>query len=326
MNEWMDKWMDEWMDKWTDGCINIREYIYVCVWEVSIHPSLSISNQGTMEEKIYDRQITKQSLSMRVIDEKQIGRHYSFSQLQELFTYTPPAPPDTPPTEPYEQPESDILFCKILEKLRPQHIVGFHVHESLLEHVFDEELSEEERKAAWESYNMQKEMDSRAYNIGIQTQNSFPVAGGGVTPIMQPVMLPAQNQMQATIANHVIQLVQTGVEVAGTVKNLLSLRNSLATVVRNPAQVSARQRYITTYSVLNRKIQDLYTITPQIREVLSTTTVRSSLSPNEQRHLDVLRTKFLQELREVDSKTKVSVPHPAELTEPQFQQPSYIVM
>ena len=304
------------------------------VWEVAIHPSLSIylsQNQGTMEEKIYDRQITKQSLSMRVIDEKQIGRHYTFSQLQELFLYNPPPPPpDTPPTEPYEQPESDILFCKILEKLRPQHIVGFHIHESLLEHVFDEELSEEERKAAWESYNMQKEMDSRAYNIGIQTQNSFPVAGVGMTPlmqpIMQPVMQPAQNQIQATIGSRVIQLIQTGVEVADTVKNLLSLRNSLATVVRNPAQVSARQRYITTYSVLNRKIQDLYTITPQIREVLSTNTVRSSLSPNEQRHLDALRTKFLQELREVDSKTKVSVPHPAELAEPQFQQPSYIVM
>ena len=151
--------------------------------------------KGTMEEKIYDRQVTKESLALRVIDEQQIGRHFTSSDLAELFRFEPEdirfkevsdlevkselvdsldsveiiscvsAPPVNSHSETTDKkrPEADLVLCNILDKLQPKYLMNYHEHDSLTEHIFDEELSEEEKKAAWESYNTSKETISREY-------------------------------------------------------------------------------------------------------------------------------------------------------------------
>ena len=42
-----------------------------------------------MEEKIYERQVTKETLAQRVIDEHQIDSHFTASDLKDLYVFKP---------------------------------------------------------------------------------------------------------------------------------------------------------------------------------------------------------------------------------------------
>ncbi|XP_041864053.1 transcriptional regulator ATRX-like [Melanotaenia boesemani] len=110
--------------------------------------------QGTMEEKIYDRQVTKQSLSYRVVDQQQIERHFTLFELTELYTFEPDLL-DDPNSKKSKRPLSlipkDTFLAQLLETCKDQ-IVSYHEHESLLDHKQEEELSEAERKDAWAEY------------------------------------------------------------------------------------------------------------------------------------------------------------------------------
>ncbi|XP_033829398.1 transcriptional regulator ATRX isoform X2 [Periophthalmus magnuspinnatus] len=114
--------------------------------------------QGTMEEKIYERQVTKQSLSFRVVDQQQIERHFTMNELAELYTFEPDQLDD--PSEKKKKRDTpmlpkDAVLAEMLQNSKDQ-IVGYHEHDSLLDHKEEEALSEEDRKAAWAEYEAEK--------------------------------------------------------------------------------------------------------------------------------------------------------------------------
>ncbi|XP_065186422.1 transcriptional regulator ATRX homolog [Sycon ciliatum] len=148
--------------------------------------------QGTMEEKIYDRQVTKQSLSLRVVDEQQIQRHFTFDQIQRLFDFDPDLLPEDrealgdseddkstasamtasshvdrtdggnektlaelPEVE--EKDVKDPILTILLEEMKPSWLVRVHNHNSLLEDQPDDHLTEAEKQEAWEWYQKEKE-------------------------------------------------------------------------------------------------------------------------------------------------------------------------
>lgn len=136
--------------------------------------------QGTMEEKIYDRQIAKQSLSFRVVDQQQIERHFTMNELTELYTFEPDLldDPNVDKKKKRDTPmlPKDTVLAELLQGMK-EFIVTYHEHDSLLDHKEEEELSEEDRKAAWAEYEAEKKglTNRLSMSAGINyTQTNLP--------------------------------------------------------------------------------------------------------------------------------------------------------
>merc|ERR1719326_873852 len=117
--------------------------------------------KGTMEETIYDRQVTKQSLSARVVDEQQIERHFTMNELAELYEYSD----EKDESRDVPKVPKDLLLAELLNK-HGSMIWSYHDHDSLLENQGDENLTEEERKAAWEEFENEKKGISNFAEVG----------------------------------------------------------------------------------------------------------------------------------------------------------------
>ncbi|CAF1376548.1 unnamed protein product, partial [Rotaria sordida] len=137
-------------------------------------------SHGTMEEKIYQRQVVKQSVSKRVIDDHQIDRHFTRTDIKELYdfqleelpkaqsTATCPTESNTDLNPP--EPEDRLLFDLLNE--HRSWIYSYHSHDSLLENKVDENLSPEERRQDYFHVSTALEEYETLKSLPIQHQSS----------------------------------------------------------------------------------------------------------------------------------------------------------
>ncbi|WCJ21115.1 DNA repair and recombination protein RAD54-like [Euphorbia peplus] len=126
---------------------------------------------GTMEEKIYKRQVTKEGLAARVVDRQQVHRTISREEMLHLFEFgdensdsltelqeddlyisceAGTSQKKAPPS--HCSCSSDKFMETLLAKHHPSWIANYHEHETLLQENEEEKLTKEEQDMAWEVY------------------------------------------------------------------------------------------------------------------------------------------------------------------------------
>ncbi|KAH8491192.1 hypothetical protein H0E87_023363 [Populus deltoides] len=140
---------------------------------------------GTMEEKIYKRQVTKEGLAARVVDRQQVYRTISREEMLHLFEFGDDENSDTliDIGQQYRQADtrnissqtanslkqnasrshgscaSDKVMESLLGKHRQRWIFDYHEHETLLQENEEEKLTKEEQDMAWEVYKRSLEWE-----------------------------------------------------------------------------------------------------------------------------------------------------------------------
>ncbi|XP_058095092.1 protein CHROMATIN REMODELING 20 isoform X2 [Magnolia sinica] len=132
---------------------------------------------GTMEEKIYKRQVTKEGLAARVVDRQQIHRTMSKEEVLHLFDFGDEESADLEegllssdidvggslkpkPMHPSKLScSSDKFMESLLSRHYPRWIANYHEHETLLQENEEERLSKEEQDMAWETFQRTMEWE-----------------------------------------------------------------------------------------------------------------------------------------------------------------------
>uniref|UniRef100_A0AC34GKE8 Uncharacterized protein n=1 Tax=Panagrolaimus sp. ES5 TaxID=591445 RepID=A0AC34GKE8_9BILA len=116
---------------------------------------------GTMEEVVYNRQITKEAMNHRVIDEEDIDRHFTLEELNHLdrFKYVPEDEPSL-----IKGDFSDDPLISSLAKNHGKAIVEVVSHNSFFDEFNENEVSEFDVWKCEEEYEKEIEkMENRKF-------------------------------------------------------------------------------------------------------------------------------------------------------------------
>ncbi|KAL6977033.1 DNA helicase [Sarracenia purpurea var. burkii] len=174
---------------------------------------------GTMEEKIYKRQVTKEGLAARVVDRQQVHRTISKEEMLHLFEFGDDENPDSLPElvqengHPIKQSmtgqvgiflkqkwplrdgsfSSDKFMESLLSRHYPRWIANYHEHETLLQENEDEKLSKEEQDMAWEVYRRTLEWEEvHRVPVDDTTVERKPAVVSTVPPLRESSCEPSQ--------------------------------------------------------------------------------------------------------------------------------------
>lgn len=149
---------------------------------------------GTMEEKIYKRQVTKEGLAARVVDRQQVHRTMSKEEILHLFDFGGEENADilglnqgnivTSNQEKsgngsFPEHKGTSSSDKIMECLLSRHqcwIASYHEHESLLQENEAERLTKEEQELAWQTFQRSLEWEEVHRTVFVDDYERKPAA------------------------------------------------------------------------------------------------------------------------------------------------------
>lgn len=107
---------------------------------------------GSIEEQVYRRQVTKLSISKRVIDQQQIDNHYEQQDLSQYYNIDNINPQDDVQEIFQHNVPQDQVLIKLCEKYSYL-IHSYHIHDSLFENKSEEGLTEVQMDIAWREFD-----------------------------------------------------------------------------------------------------------------------------------------------------------------------------
>jgi len=185
---------------------------------------------GTIEDRIYARQVTKESMSGRVIDEHQIRRHFIDADLSALYQLKIDEYDENKPPL-YTVPEDELL-ANVFMKLK-EGIVNCLQHDSLLAHNEEEALTPEEMKLAWEEFESKKQGEAETQLSQNVPKNAYLARGNFEVPTQVNTATPNFHEVRSQVSN-MIKLSQVNNMIKRPQVNNMSKRPQVNNMSKRP--------------------------------------------------------------------------------------------